>query len=257
MILKQIPRKKFIRLGGRSLPAKAVQPKTELLKFEGRTPWPVPAHRDGVDAAADVMTAEQLISRAKHRIGTGETSRNTSFRAAAEDIARACDQGATQREVATGVGKSVAWVNRLLKWRQEGYVGAPFADKIVQGVNKDAPFEPSSTKSLSAAINPTSPNREAAATGDGERPAAPLRPATNTLSDAATGDYRLPHALNRQDPERAFQRLTEQWSLIPFRDLFLNSPKAAQFRFLRDVVLHEVGEPDALKLLAAGEGRAR
>ena len=94
------------------------------------------------------MTNEELISRAKHHIGVGETSRSASFRAAADDMARACDQGAKQREVARGVGKSVAWVNRLLKWREGGCVGAPFADKVVQGVNKDdlppgvAPTEP-------------------------------------------------------------------------------------------------------------------
>lgn len=91
------------------------------------------------DLASETLTTGELISRAKHHIGTGEASRRTSFRAAAEDIARACDQGATQREVAKGVGKSATWVNRLLKWREGGYVGAPFADKIVHGVNKQGP----------------------------------------------------------------------------------------------------------------------
>ncbi len=88
------------------------------------------------DTASGTMTKGELISRAKRSIESGETLRGTSFRAAAEDIARACEQGATQREVAQGVGKSPAWVNRLLKWRENGYVGAPFGDKCVQGVWK-------------------------------------------------------------------------------------------------------------------------
>jgi hypothetical protein len=65
--------------------------------------------------------------------------------------------------------------------------------------------------------------------------AADMAPATKTLSAAsALGDYHLPQELNRQDPEHAFQRLAEQWSSIPFRHLLLDSPKAAQARFLRE-----------------------
>ena len=45
----------------------------------------------------------------------------TSLHAAAEDIAAAQEQGATQRQIAEAVRKSAAWVNRLLKWRQSGY----------------------------------------------------------------------------------------------------------------------------------------
>jgi hypothetical protein len=44
---------------------------------------------------------------------------------------------------------------------------------------------------------------------------------------------------------------------VHFRDLFLDSPKAAQLRFLRDVVLHEVGGPEAVSLLPSGEGSGR
>ena len=36
------------------------------------------------------------------------------------------DFDATQREVAAAVGKSVAWVNRLLQWQKEGCPGTPF-----------------------------------------------------------------------------------------------------------------------------------
>ena len=62
-----------------------------------------------------MMTVTELLSRAKQAIESGETS----LRAAAEDIAAAQEQGATQRQIGEAVGKSAAWVNRLLKWRRE------------------------------------------------------------------------------------------------------------------------------------------
>jgi hypothetical protein len=64
-----------------------------------------------------MMTVTELLSRAKHAIESGETS----LHVAAEDIAAAQEQGATQREIAEAVGKSAAWVNRLLAWRRQGY----------------------------------------------------------------------------------------------------------------------------------------
>lgn len=189
------------------------------------------------------MTNEELINRAKHHIGVGETSRTTSFRAAAEDMARACAQGATQREVAIGVGKSVAWVNRLLKWRESGCVGAPFADKIVQGVKKDElPPEGAPTNPLLDPVASSALTEEAAATGEGGHPAASAIPqVAHTLADATTSDYHLPQALNRRDPDQAFQQLAAEWRSSPFRHLLLDSPRAAQLRFLRDVVLPELG----------------
>jgi hypothetical protein len=59
----------------------------------------------------------QLLSRARQKIDSGVVS----LRGAAEDLAAAVDQGATQREIAKAVGKSVGWVNGLLKWRKCGY----------------------------------------------------------------------------------------------------------------------------------------
>ena len=50
-----------------------------------------------------------------------DKSGETSLRAAAEDIAAAQEQGATQRQIAEAVGKSAAWVNQLLKWRHSSY----------------------------------------------------------------------------------------------------------------------------------------
>ena len=119
------------------------------------------------EATGIALTAEELINRAKQKIEMGETSRSTSFRAAAEDIARACDQGATQREIAQGVGKSPAWVNRLLKWRDSGYVGAPFGDKVVQGVNKHAsPLEPAKIEPARVCVSPATPDTNEPRKGD-------------------------------------------------------------------------------------------
>jgi hypothetical protein len=163
----------------------------------------------------------------------------------------------TQSKAAEGVGKSRAWVNRLLKWREGGYVGAPFADKIVQGVNKQpaAPqtplIEPASSAVL-AEINAIALSDQVAANAE-----AATAPATTTSAALPSVDYHLPAELNRQDPERAFQRLAEQWSSIPFHALFLDSPQRAQLRFLCDVVLPEVGGPEALKLFLADDGSVR
>jgi hypothetical protein len=73
-------------------------------------------HRSG----AVMITITELLDRAKHAIASGDAS----LRAAAEDIAAAQEQGATQRQIAEAVGKSAAWVNRLLKWRSSGYEDA-------------------------------------------------------------------------------------------------------------------------------------
>lgn len=64
-----------------------------------------------------MITVTELLDRAKQAIESGETS----LHAAAEDMAAAQEQGATQRQIAEAVGKSAGWVNRLLKWRQGGY----------------------------------------------------------------------------------------------------------------------------------------
>ena len=71
----------------------------------------------GTTEVTEMITITKLLDRAKQAIESGETS----LHAAAEDIAAAREQGATQRQIGEAVGKSAAWVNRLLKWRQSGY----------------------------------------------------------------------------------------------------------------------------------------
>jgi hypothetical protein len=66
-----------------------------------------------------MISVADLLFRAKAAIASGEKS----LRIAAEDIAAAREQGATQRTIAAKIGKSAAWVNRLLAWRDSGYFG--------------------------------------------------------------------------------------------------------------------------------------
>lgn len=241
------------------------------------------------------------------------------YRSATEHMAMAHDNGASQRRIAGYLGKSPAWVNRLLRWYELGCEGTPFGPQSkasreharVQAAERTMKTKGPRTRTqhgdelaaaaaialaTNASARPeTAPasiphtdisSLEPADTVLGENGSAELAdrerlldavqtpsssevqkgvdtapavaPATKMLSAAcASDDYHLPQELNRQDPDRAFQRLTAQWSSIPFRNLLLESPKAAQFRFLRDVVLAEVGGPEALKLLLAGDGSAR
>jgi hypothetical protein len=54
-----------------------------------------------------MITITELLGRAKRAIETGENS----LHGAAEHIAAAREQGATQRQIAEAVGKSAAWLN--------------------------------------------------------------------------------------------------------------------------------------------------
>jgi hypothetical protein len=54
---------------------------------------------------------------AKRAIASGEND----LRRAAEHIAMAYEEGASQRLIASSIGKSPAWVNRLLSWRESSY----------------------------------------------------------------------------------------------------------------------------------------
>jgi hypothetical protein len=65
---------------------------------------------------------DDLLEQAKRAIADGEVS----LRKAAECIAEAQSQGATQRQIAETVSKSAAWVNQLLKWRSDGFNGSAF-----------------------------------------------------------------------------------------------------------------------------------
>jgi hypothetical protein len=66
---------------------------------------------------------DNLLVQAKAAIERGESAMHE----AAEHIAEAQRQGATQRQIAERIGKSAAWVNALLAWRRAGFQGEVFA----------------------------------------------------------------------------------------------------------------------------------
>jgi hypothetical protein len=68
------------------------------------------------------MNIDQLHGKARHAIASGESK----LREAAEYLAMARGLGASQRQSAKAIGKSVAWVNLLLKWRDRGFKETPF-----------------------------------------------------------------------------------------------------------------------------------
>jgi hypothetical protein len=82
----------------------------------------VDAAEPSIPGQGNTTTKANLFSRAKDAIEAGDQS----LKEAAEALALAQDFKATQREIAGAVGKSVAWVNRLLQWRRQGFVGTPF-----------------------------------------------------------------------------------------------------------------------------------
>lgn len=71
------------------------------------------------EAKAEIVSAEQVLAKA-------DETANQHYRAAADLIADAQKQNASQRKIAKDVGKSAAWVNQLLRWGKEGYLDSPF-----------------------------------------------------------------------------------------------------------------------------------
>jgi len=65
---------------------------------------------------------DKLHDKARRAVQAGEHK----FRQAAEYLAEARERGATQRQSAKAIGRSPAWVNKLLKWRASGFKDTPF-----------------------------------------------------------------------------------------------------------------------------------
>lgn len=103
------------------------------------------------------LKVEDLLRQAKLSIEQGEER----WHQAAEDIAAASEQGATQRQIAKAVGKSAAWVNGLLKWRTGGYQGTPFGPQV-KARRDAASFSP--TERTETNSRPASPSEAKAST---------------------------------------------------------------------------------------------
>jgi hypothetical protein len=72
------------------------------------------------DAKKEIVAADQIMAKA-------DENANRHYRAAAEYIAKAQENLASQREIAKAIGKCASWVNQLLSWRDKGFNGSPFA----------------------------------------------------------------------------------------------------------------------------------
>jgi hypothetical protein len=109
-----------------------VKPGVDLAKTSGASP-PTSETATGTNST----TIAELLSRAKLAIEAGEKS----LREAADAMAIAQEvYGASQQEIAAAVGKSQAWVSRVLQWRREGF-------------KDDTPFGPASKAARVRAAN--------------------------------------------------------------------------------------------------------
>jgi hypothetical protein len=71
------------------------------------------------EAKQEILSAEQLLAKA-------DETANQHYRVAADRIADAQKQKASQRQIAKDIGKSAAYVNQLSRWRKDGYLDSPF-----------------------------------------------------------------------------------------------------------------------------------
>jgi hypothetical protein len=187
-----------------------------------------------------------LLNLAKKAIASGERD----LRRAAEYIAAAQKSGASQRLIAASVGKSPAWVNRLLQWQKSDYL-----DDTAFGAQSKA----SRARTRVQATESAKTEKECRVRGTG-RAGAETR---EMLSDSGRNheallgetvrdhaltssvQWRLseenlliPEQLDRRDVEKEFVRLGERW--IEFRRCLENAPGAARRRFISEVMESEM-----------------
>jgi len=119
--------------------------------------------------ALNMTTKAELLSRGKAAIDAGENY----LRDAAEALGLAQqDFNATQREIAESVGRSLGWVNRLLKWRRSGYKEhSPFGPTTKVGRVQHAEQRTKATKPRKPKPSPTtaSPDAETSTFADTEK----------------------------------------------------------------------------------------
>jgi len=143
-------------------------------------------------SAANTTTKGELLERARAAIEAGEQSLHD----AAEALALAQeDFGATQREIATAVGRSASWVNRLLKWRQSGYKdNSPFGPTTTAGRVSHAKQRTKASKARKARI-------ERSVDDDSPDTSAERRKAEYAEQEAKTAHYIEAAAAGFSQPE--------------------------------------------------------
>lgn len=145
----------------------------------------------------ETLSVAALLSRAKASIA-GYYLGVTSLRSAAEDVAAAQAQGATQSEIAATIGKSQPWVNRLLQWRTGGYQDTAFGPESKAKRERSAKYQ--ATDKSSAKPKPSSEARFNAEAAKAEAAKAKAQ-AAKAKADAARA--RSENAKARADARRA------------------------------------------------------
>jgi hypothetical protein len=164
----------------------------------------------------NLASKEELLSRAKAHIETGEQSMHD----AAELLALAQQRHrATQREIASAVGKSEPYVSRLLQWRRDGYKDdSPFGPTTKAGRLAHAkaragarPINPSKGGRLAhakawAAAPATNPRQVEAPEADGDADASAGKAGTDA-STTALAEFKA--AVDRLIPKMNYEAKVE------------------------------------------------
>jgi hypothetical protein len=192
-----------------------------------------------------------LLVLAKKAIVSGERD----LRRAAEYIAAAQRSGASQRLIAASVGKSAAWVNRLLQWQKSGYLDdtafgaqskAGRARTRVQSTKQAELEKECRGRRAGGAGAETGASRATLSAGrctqevllsEGAIEHVLISP-TSTQDYSSKQDLLIPELLDRRDVEKEFVRLNDRW--IEFRRCLENAPAAARKRFFQEVLEREM-----------------
>jgi hypothetical protein len=200
------------------------------------------------EAGAATLTVAEVLCHAKAEVLKGESC----LRTAAEWLAKAEQRGVKQRQMADAVGKSVGWVNGLLKWRKSGYTNetafgpqakASRQRKNVQATEQKKAQAATSSEQVHAAAERARAETANADTDagrcesvvlpfkkpadDGKQPVAEVAKSNGTdariTADSHGGDLDIPAFLDRQpfsdeenkqlqDLERAWSSFTLAWT---------------------------------------------
>jgi hypothetical protein len=153
---------------------------------------------------ASTSVTEHLAA-AKLDIAAGDES----LRSAAEHVAAAIELGASQRDVAATVGRSAAWVNRLLLWRTSGFTASgPFAADHKAKKQRDAfsQAKRSDPKLKSEARAKADQAKAEAAQAKAE--------AAKAKAEAAKAKHEAAEAKAKADAEHERRRSEEFWDKV-------------------------------------------
>lgn len=162
---------------------------------------------DIAPTGANTATKAELLSRAKAAIEIGERS----LHEAAEALGVAQElHSATQREMAEAIGKSAAWINKLLKWRRSGYKDhSPFGPTTKRERVEHAQHQAKASKPRSAATE-TLADAYDPETSAAKRKAGYAKQETDAQS-ALSGEGMVPQKSTTAEAKRGLICALDQW----------------------------------------------